>query len=179
MPAQAVQVVGGVASPEAYVQQCSHFILEDSVLWEVRWCYQGRSPSIGAQWDHRTFVANGSWWPMLNTRGIMGDDTAYCLCPGEYDPWQYGLGGSQSRKYIMGLCQDSSLNPMGGVIVQAFRTSDDAYDGEGVSDSNGRYEVQCVNYPNDAHYLVATYGTPPTQGGTTVNTLTPRWRDGT
>jgi hypothetical protein len=78
----------------------------------------------------------------------------------------------------MGLCKNAAGDPLGGVVIQGFRTVDDLYIGEIQSDSNGRYELRCPNTPNDQHYLVAYYDSTPDLAGTTVNTLVPLWRDG-
>jgi hypothetical protein len=186
MPGYFIQVPGGVVSTEAYYQTMPKPCQEDTVIWDRRWCYQRRSPDTVPQWD-QTFVSTGAWWPMLKSGAFNDPADPYTFMEGDYPGigsgqyagWEYGLGGSQSRKFIMGQCKQVSGDPFGGAEVQAYRTSDDLYAGNGYADDKGRYEVGVPNTPNDAHYLVAYSAGIPAYAGTTVNTIVPTWRDGT
>lgn len=186
MPGCFLQVPGGVVSFEAYYPQTMPKpCLEDTVIWDRRWCYQRRSPDTVPQWD-QTFISTGAWWPMIRSGGFGGDptnpvffsdDTLGFSC-GAFAAWEYGLGGSQSRKFITGKTKNASGDAIVGAVVQGFRTSDDMYIGETASNDKGIYELGCPNTPTDQHYLVAYYASG-NLAGTTVNTLVPKWRDGT
>jgi hypothetical protein len=187
MPGRFLQVPGGVAGYESfYPGTLSPNQKEASRLWTVNWSYEDRSQKLyaffGYGWD-----ATATVWPACS--GVMDDPAAPTwlvggnqgqsdMNPGPFEPWNYGAGGSHSSKYIMGQCQDQNSNPLGGTIVQGFRTSDDMYIGEIACDDKGYYELACPNTPNDNHYLVAYYASG-NLAGTTVNTLVPTWRDGT
>ena len=168
---------GGPAGIEAFYPQCfPKSCAEDSLLWERRWCYQRRSPMITSQWDD-SFISAGAYWPMIRSGAMSGEDTL--LKPFEFSNWEYGLGGSKSSKYIMGLVRDSLGNPLGGAIIKGFRTSDDVEVGiETTANDTGYFEVMCPYSPNDNHYLLGYYPTGPL-AGSTINTLVPTWRDGT
>lgn len=185
MPGHHRQVPGGVAGFEAFYQTMPRQCREESTLWDRRWTYQRRSPDTVPQWD-QTFIATGAWWPMLKSGGWGGNpaspvffsDDSGGHCAGAFAAWEYGLGGSQSQKYIMGVCKNANGDPLGGAVVQGFRTSDDRFIGQIECDDKGRYELGCPQTPNVQHYLVAYYASG-NLAGSTVNTLVPTWRDGT
>lgn len=97
---------------------------------------------------------------------------------GAWAPMQRANRGPSGMKFIMGQCKDANGTPLGGAIVQGFRTSNDQFVRETACDSTGRYELG-TEYPGEAHYLVAYYDTTVDLAGTTVNTLLPTNRDGT
>lgn len=184
MPGCFRQVPGGVVSFEAYYPQTMpKTCLEDTVLWDRRWCYQRRSPDTFPQWD-QTFISTGCWWPMLKsgafsdptTPSFFSEDTNGFMC-GAFAAWEYGLGGSKSSKYIMGQCKQVSGDPYGGATVYGYRASDGLIIGNVSADDKGYYELMCPNTPTDAHFLVAR-GASNTYIGSTVPTLIPTWRDG-
>jgi hypothetical protein len=72
---------------------------------------------------------------------------------------------------ITGVTKDSAGSPLAGCTVQLFRTFDDAYRSEVVSDGSGTY----VLYPDvtGPFYLVAYKVGAPDVAGTSVNTLVP------
>lgn len=87
--------------------------------------------------------------------------------------------GTQNLKFLKGLCVDSSDVPIPSAIVQAFRTSDDAFAGYEVpARADGSYDL-ATNFPGVAHYVVAYDAGAPDRAGTTVNTLVPANIDGT
>lgn len=185
MPGFLRQVPGGVAGYEAFIQTMPPPCREESVLSDRRWTYQRRSPDTFPQWD-QTFIVAGAWWPMIKSGAFGGnpnqvvffsDDTLGAMS-GAWAAWEYGLGGNQSMKYIMGKCQDSGGNALGGAVVQGFRTSNDMFVMETRCDDQGLFELGCPQTPTDQHYLVAYYASG-NLAGTTVNTLTATWRDGT
>lgn len=96
-----------------------------------------------------------------------------------YEPFSCDGEGSQSLKFIKGQCIDISSNPLSGVVVQAFRTSDDTFAGYEVqSRGDGSYDL-ATNFPGVNHYVVAYLAGSPDRAGTTVNTLIPANVDGT
>ena len=86
--------------------------------------------------------------------------------------------GSQSLKWLKGLCVDTSDAPLSGVNVQAFRSSDDAFAGYEVqSREDGSYDL-ATPYVGVNHYVVAYLPGSPDWAGTTLNTLVPTNIDG-
>ena len=96
-----------------------------------------------------------------------------------FEPYSCDGGGTQSLKFLKGLCVDASDVALSGVNVQAFRTSDDAFAGYEVqSRTDGSYDLP-TNFPGVNHYVVAYIAGSPDRAGTTVNTLVPANIDGT
>lgn len=148
---------------------------------EPRWSMQARSPKT---WRDRNQWA--SLWPssrFAGGSGGAGTDAMFVVgqgleCSGQYEPFSCDGEGTQSIKFVLGVCVDASDVPIANATVQGFVTSTDAYTGEGVSRADGSYAVPTQN-PGVAHYLVAYKAGAPDIGGTTVNTLTPTNLDGT
>lgn len=92
----------------------------------------------------------------------------------EYVPlWTWGAGGGAATLYkIQGITKDSGGSPLGGCVVDLFRTSDDLKVDSVVSDAAGNYLLY-TPYLTDAHYCVAYKALAPDVTGATVNTLTP------
>ncbi len=156
-----------------------------SILWDVWWDreYRGLTTKIhdefsfnnGGRWPNRTsFVSDPAYPCSLMFERELGN-----MSVGNYAPWHFGFGGCQSSKFIMGQCKRADETPIGGAVVQCYRTSDDMFVSETTTDDNGRYECKCPNTPTDQHYLVAYYNSAIDLAGTTVNTLIPTYRDGT
>jgi hypothetical protein len=187
MPGCFRQVPGGVAGYESFFPQViPPLCLEGTIMWDRRWQYQRRSPDNVPQWDF-TFLSTGTWWPMMSSgafsdpaipSGFFMEELLGDLAR-NFEPWQYGMGGSQSRKFIMGQCKQPSGDPFGGARVYGYRTSDTLPIGYVDADDKGRYELGCPNTPSDAHFLVARASGSPEYVGVTVNTIVPTWRDGT
>ncbi len=97
---------------------------------------------------------------------------------GMWEPFSCDGEGTQTKRFIRGTCVDASEVPVANATVQAFRTSDDFYAGEGVSLDDGTYYVGVEQALGVAHYLVAYKPGSPDIAGTTVNTLTPTNVDG-
>jgi hypothetical protein len=96
-----------------------------------------------------------------------------------YEPYSCDGPGQQSLKFIKGLCVDTNDAPLSGAVLQAFRTSDDAFGGYEVQSlTDGSYDL-ATNFPGVAHYVVAYLTGSPDRAGTTVNTLVPANIDGT
>lgn len=90
-----------------------------------------------------------------------------------YEPFSCDGEGTQTLKFIKGQCVDASGNVAAGAIVQAFRTSDDAFAGQvNANSTDGHFDVP-TPFPGVNHYLVAYKPGSPDIGGTTVNTLVP------
>jgi hypothetical protein len=71
---------------------------------------------------------------------------------------------------LEGVTRDTNSAPLGGVVVQLFRTTDEAFIEQSTSDVNGNYQLS-TPYA-DAHYIVAYKAGSPDVAGTTTNTLT-------
>jgi hypothetical protein len=147
---------------------------EKGALWIPNRYFGSRQR--GAQSD----FLNNQFFPLWKVSGLMAGN------PGEplallgqdisdgrsYEPNELGIGGMSRPYFIRGTCKDSVDAPLGGAVVQGFRTSDDLYVGQIESNSSGVYELPTV-YLTDAHYLVAYYDSGTDLAGTTVNTIIP------
>jgi len=168
-----------------YMFQASlpRWFADDNMLWGPYWQREFRGPSTIGDFDYTVGIGQ---WPSKS--GFISDPAAPCSLmldrdlnggsPFSFSPMTRGLGGNCSTKHIMGQCLDAGSSPVGGAVVQGFRTVDDLYIGEAYTDGNGRYELPCPNTPTDAHYLVGYKAGGTVLAGTTVNTLVPTWRDG-
>jgi hypothetical protein len=176
--------VPGTSVIYGQLQPQGSYAQDDSLLFDLRWPIKSRG--------HRTMNNDETWtytgglWP--SSTGFFQDPgTPHCLIlerdqngglPSDFEPWAFGRGGSASAKFIMGTCKDQASTPLGGAVVQGFKTSDDRFIGETATDDHGQYELRCGQTPTDQHYLVAYYDSGTDLAGTTVNTLIPTWRDG-
>lgn len=143
---------------------------------EPRWSWQRRSPKTRAGTDE---------WRSLWSFGAKisgGADLDYSVIDNArlgFEPFSCDGPGTQSLKFLKGVCRDVSSNPLSGVVVQAFRTSDDAFAGYEVQTrEDGSYDLP-TKFPGVAHYAVAYLAGSPDRAGTTVNTLIPTNVDGT
>ena len=99
--------------------------------------------------------------------------------PDLYEPYSCDGNGTQSKRFLRGLCKDSTDAIVANATVQAFVTATDAYAGEGISLDDGTYYVGVEQSAATPHYLVAYKVGSPDIAGTTVNTLLPTNVDGT
>lgn len=83
--------------------------------------------------------------------------------------WQGRIPLPAPYQRLTGVTKDSSGNALGGCTVMAFRTVDNVFLGQAVSDSNGNYDFRVPSL--DASYLVIYKAGAPDVAGTTVNTL--------
>ena len=149
---------------------------------EPRWQWQGRAPKTWA--DRNRFVSLWSFGCRLGYGAPAGSDGAAptsrdMTARDLFEPYSCDGNGTQSIKWIKGQCVDASGNASAGAIVQAFRTSDDAFAGEvNANSTDGTFDVP-TPYVGANHYLVAYKPGAPDIGGTTVNTLVPTNIDGT
>lgn len=81
-------------------------------------------------------------------------------------------GGASSYFFIRGTSRDSAGVALANCIIQGFRTSDDLYVGQVVSDAAGNFALP-TPYSGTAHYLVAYKAGSPDVAGTSVNTIVP------
>jgi hypothetical protein len=155
----------------AYAEQCH----------EPRWQWQARAPKTWR--DRNQFTSLWSFGCRTESGNGSGQDGSTpvrrdIMAPDIFEPYSCDGEGTQTLKFIKGQCVDASGNVAAGAIVQAFRTSDDAF--AGLVDANstdGQFSVPSP-YPGVAHYLVAYKPGSPDIGGTTVNTLIPTGIDG-
>lgn len=157
---------------------------EFSTLWDPKWVYQRRGPSTDRRsisaWSH----SDGRWParsgfvsdPAAPASTVLSSDLSTHI-GGNFSPWHFGQGGTQSLKFIMGRCKDSDGNGVSGATVQGFVTATDTFERETTANSNGDYELG-TQWAGVQHYLVAYRAGAPDIAGTTVNTLTPTNRDG-
>jgi len=76
---------------------------------------------------------------------------------------------STTHQILVGVTKDSAGVALGACVVQLFRTMNDAFIEEQVSDGSGNF----LFYPPDSgpYYIVAYKAGAPDVAGTTVNTL--------
>lgn len=173
----AVATGGGWSSKQGALQPA---FLESGLHWGPRWSWQRRSQKTWR--DRNQWV---SLWPTARFCGG-GDVGGQGYMPvgqglgdsGMFEPYSCDGEGTQTKRFIRGTCVDASEVPVANATVQAFRTSDDFYAGEGVSLDDGTYYVGVEQALGVAHYLVAYKPGSPDIAGTTVNTLTPTNVDG-
>lgn len=144
---------------------------------EPRWSWQNRSPRTRG---------DTTWYRNLWSWGCRvggGDDLSYAGHGAEighgFEPFSCDGPGNQSLKFIKGVCRDVSNNPLAGVNVESFRTSDDQTSGLSVqSRADGSYDCPTI-FGAVPHYVRAYLAGSPDRAGTSVNTLTPTNVDGT
>jgi len=147
---------------------------------EPRWSWQQRSPKTWR--DKNRWYSLWSFGCRVGAGSPIGSDGAgwYDLSMRDlFEPYSCDGEGTQSCRFIKGITKNSSGTPISGVIVQAFRTSDDYYMGAVESREDGSYDCPTCSPAGIQHYLVAYKAGSPDIAGTTVNTLTPTNVDGT
>lgn len=154
-------------------------MLQDDNRWDARNRDYGRR----ALKTVNDKVGWSSRWPRPSFGGAGAFD--YCLQNQEYgsgfqfEPFSCAEYGSPQNRFIKGICKDASSAVVANATVQAFRTSDDLYVGEGVSRNDGSYDCPVATVSGVNHYLVAYKSGSPDITGATVNTLTSTLVDGT
>jgi len=118
--------------------------------------------------------ANGVLWTNSNLFANASVITNLTVYPPEvyFDFGEFSSGGGADMVYLSGITRDSSGNPLGNCMVQLFRTQDDLFVNEVISDNGGFYRVGSP-YRNTQHYLVAYLAGSPDVAGTTLDTLVP------
>lgn len=155
------------------------FDMESSILWDSKYNYQSRS--IKSLKDKNKWV---SLWPRMKFGNA--DQYAECVWSQDYgsklepyEPFSCDGEGTQTLRFINGICKDSTSTIVANATVQAFRTSDDLYVGQDVSREDGTYNCGVATVAGVQHYLVAYKAGSPDITGATVNTLTSTNVDGT
>ena len=146
---------------------------------EPRWQWQCRAPKTWK--DKNRWYGNWSFGCRVGAGAPIGSDGAgwYDLSMKDlFEPYSCDGEGTQTLKFLKGMCVDTSDAPLSGVNVQAFRTSDDAFAGYEVqSRTDGSYDL-ATNFPGVNHYIVAYLAGSHDRTGATVNTLVPANIDG-
>jgi hypothetical protein len=160
---------GASAGSQVYVPD------EDrTYLWRPEWSYWCRG--VHLQPSAAQYVG---LWP--SSRLSSGDPTQplsrlgqdSCQTGGGWGPWEIGTTGTGGPTvFLSGQTLDGNSNPLAGVLVQGFVTSNDLFVGQTTSDANGNYSLGSP-YVGVAHYLVAYLPGSPDRAGTTVDTLVP------
>jgi hypothetical protein len=83
--------------------------------------------------------------------------------------WQGRIPLPATYQRLTGVSKDSSGSVLAGCTVMAFRTADNVFLGQTISDGNGNYDFRLPSL--DAAYLVLYKAGAPDVAGTTVNTL--------
>lgn len=152
----------------------------DESWHDPRWCWQRRSPKTWKDrndWYSRwSFGCRIGFGMPSGSDGVTGRDLAY---PDLFEPFSCDGEGTSISRFIKGSCVDSGDVAIANATVQAFRTSDDFYLGQDVSRDDGTYTCPVDVTAGTACYLVAYKPGAPDVAGTTVNTLTPTYVDGT
>ena len=82
-----------------------------------------------------------------------------------------GIPSGNIVLHVLGVTQDSTSTPIGGVTVSLFLTSTNTLLGQTISDGSGNYDFPLFT-PVGPFYIVAYKAGSPDVAGTTVNTLT-------
>lgn len=118
----------------------------------------------------QVFGYSNQWWPSRGGfAGDLGLDISVVCASLGWGEFEI-VGGESSRVGFVGVTRDSTGSPLGGCVVQLFRTTDDLFIMEVTSDSTGNFLLQSW-YSPDTHYIVAYKAGSPDVFGTTVNTL--------
>ncbi|MBM4442564.1 MAG: hypothetical protein FJ027_19270 [Candidatus Rokubacteria bacterium] len=146
-----------------------------------RWSMQQRSPrtlrdrhAFFSRWSFGCRVGYGDVSGANGTapvgRTITEKDT--------FEPYSIDLVGTQSTKFIRGVCVDSTGAVAASATLYAYRSSDSAYAGTAVANQNdGTFSVP-TPFSGVNHFVVAYKAGSPDIAGTTVNTLVPANLDG-
>jgi len=154
----------------------------DESRHEPRWSWQQRAPKTWR--DRNRWTSLWSFGCRLTGGNGSGQDgeppIGRGICTGNgYEPFSCDGEGTQTLKFIKGVCVDASGNPLSGVSVMTHRTDTHEYGGyEVLSREDGSYDAP-TNFGTVAHYLVAYLPGSPDRAGTTVDTLVPANIDGT
>lgn len=158
----------------------SRNMMENDHRHDGRYSSQARGPKTWK--DRNNWYSLWSFGCRVGYGTPIGSDGSSChdlsMTDG-YEPYSCDGEGSQSLKFIKGLCVDTNDAPLSAVSVQGFRTSDDAFAGHEVqSREDGSYDLP-TNFPGVNHYAIAYLTGSPDRTGATVNTLVPANIDGT
>lgn len=150
---------------------------------EPRWSWQARGPKTWR--DRNRWDALWSYGARIGFGAPIGSDGASpagvgdLSCADPFEPFSCDGAGTQTLKFLKGSTVDVSDAALSGVVVQAFRTSDNAFAGYQVeSRTDGSFDL-ATNFPGVNHYMVAYRAGSPDRTGATLNTLTPTNIDGT
>jgi len=147
-----------------------------------RWSWQARSPKTWK--DKIGWISKWSFGCRVGGCGVAGQDGAATVggsLAGNdlFEPYSCDGEGTQTLKFIKGMCVDTTDAGLSGVNLHAFLSSDDTYAGYEVqSRTDGSYDLP-TNFPGVNHYVVGYIAGSPDKGGTTLNTLVPTNIDGT
>lgn len=157
------------------------WFLEETNLVRPDYCWQRRTS--------KTWKDRNQWYSLWSFGcRVSGDGTlGYAPAGGGqgladkdlFEPYSCDGEGTQSRNFLRGTCKDAGGTPVANAEVQAFRTSDDSFQGSDFSCGDGTYGVGVQQPTSVQHYLVAYKAGTPDISGTTVNTLLPTNVDGT
>lgn len=170
----------GIASIYSTMQGYN-FAEDKTDLWTLRYPNGNRGPKTNLK---KNWTQGRGYWPSRS--GFCNDPATpsslilssnFESSVGQFEPFSADGPGNQGIKFILGRTKDASGNIIGGAVVQGFRTTNDQFVRETLSDSNGIYQLG-TEYPGENHYLVAYVPGAPDRGGTTVNTLVPTNIDG-
>lgn len=130
------------------------------------WFPRGRHPLLQRHYPyHALWFAPGFSLDLAITGSAWNDLD-------EYDPFEAGEGGKRGTYFINGQVLDNLSAPVGGVVVNGFRTSDNLFVGTDTTNSDGRYRIP-TPYIGVSHFVVAYLDIATDTFGTTVNNLTP------
>jgi hypothetical protein len=144
---------------------------------------RGNARALTLRKDPLRWSSKWSYGCKINFGTPSGTDGATCFGSNEITPDYFTppaiMDGSQGLKYLKGQCIDTFDNPLSGVNVRGYETSNNTFAGYTVqSREDGSFDLP-TNFPGVPHYVVAYITGSPDRGGTTLNTLTPTNIDGT
>jgi len=148
---------------------------------EPRWSMQRRAPKT---WnDRNAYYSRWSFGCRFGLGNVSGSDGS--PSPGRdlasddlFEPYSVDGFGTQSAKFIRGVCVDSAGAVVASATVCAYRSSDFAFAGTAVSHQNdGSYAVP-TTFPGVNHFVTAYKVGAPDIAGMSVNTLVPANLDG-
>ena len=144
-----------------------------SYLWRPEFAYWYRGvhlQSLENQYHGLWPASHISSGDPTSPLAYLGQDSCQSGLWGQLEYGTSSAGGPSV--FLRGQTLDANGNPLTGVTVQGFLTSNDLFVGQTVSDANANYALGSP-YLGVNHYLVAYLPGSPDRSGTTVNNLIP------
>lgn len=140
------------------------------------WSWQRRSAKTWR--DRNRWTSCWSWGCRVGGGDLEGYGEGDIGTGNGYEPFSCDGEGTQTKRFIRGVTQDSGGSPLANAIVQGFITATDVFVGEVTSGNDGTFTLGTETVAGVQHYLVAYKAGGGDVAGTTVNTLTSTNVDG-
>lgn len=148
-------------------------------LHEPHWSYQQRGT--------KTWKDKNKWFSLWSFGCRVGGGLLEGYAPISndmqsadlFEPYSCDGEGTQTTRFLKGICQDDNSAVVADAIVRAFRVDTNAFVGQATSRLDGSYDVPTDTAPGVAHRLVAYKDGSPDFTGASEDTITSTLIDGT